>query len=584
MKRIVDQKGKTGLFLLLMMLVFAACKKEEFKVNTTSDVNISDYFLQQPDQFSEFSKILQLTENEGVLAAYGTYTIFAPTNDAVAEYVSSKNKSSVNDLDLNELKDLVKIHLIRDTIASVYFNDGKLRTKTMYGQYLITGAQNVNGTTMITINRQANLKQADIRVGNGIIHVIDHVLTPAKLTLAQMIEQDDNYSIFEEALRATGFYDSLNILPQNNPDTSKAFFTVLAESNDVLKAKDPSITSFAALKAKYSNTNDPKLISDSLHLFVAYHILPGLKYVPDIFKASSHTTLSPLDVVTSKLKGTEVLINDDKFNNIHEPGSAINRTSSDATAANGVLHAMAAPFAIKVRFPIPVYWEVTDQPEFTSLNGIFRVTNKQSRNFAPGEIQDINWKQGSAKYVVAPEFRQFYVYNNDFLQFASLRTNVVANNWIEFKTPLLVKGRYKVWICFIRRGGGGGVAVSFNGELLPKVLNLRESLPTQVLVGNKWTYPAGTTPESLETLGKKIVFAEYPYYQQNGQTIDYYRDSYGVLAGTIDVKKTDRHTLRMDATWEGSGDVQFDMIHFIPEKEDQLWPKFNPDGAVIQKP
>lgn len=584
MKKNVYQKSPAGLILLLMLLVFGACKKEVFKVNTTSDVNISDYLLQLPEQFSEFSKILQLTENEGVLAAYGTYTMFAPTNDAIAAYVSSKGKSSVNDIDINDLKDLVKIHLVRDTIASVLFNDGKLRTKTMYGQYLITGAKNVNGTTLITINRQANLKQADIRVGNGIIHVIDHVLSPAKLTLAEMIDQDDNYSIFTEALKATGLYDSLNILPQNNPDTTRRFFTVLAESNAVMMEKDPKITSFAALKAKYSNTGDPKLTSDSLHLFVAYHILPGLKYMPDIFKASSHTTLSPLDVVTSKLLGTNVFINDDTFNGIHEQGSVINRTLSDATAANGVLHVMSDPFAIKVRFPIPVYWEVTDQPEFTSLNGIFRVTNKSSKSFAPGELQDINWQQGSAQYKVAPEARQFYVYNNDYLQFGSLRTNVVANSWIEFKTPLLVKGRYKVWICFIRRGGGGGVAVSFNGELLPKILNLRESLPAQVLVGNKWTYPAGTTPESLETLGKKMVFAESPYYLKNGQTIDYYRDSYGLLAGTIDVKKTDRHILRLDATWEGSGDVQFDMIHFIPEKEDQLWPKFNPDGTVVQKP
>lgn len=582
MKRIVYQKSRTGIFLLFIMIGFIACKKEEFKTSTTSDVNISDYLSQRPEQFSEFSKILQLTENEGFLAAYGTYTLFAPNNAAIAAFLTSKGKASVNDVAIADLKDMVKMHLVRDTIASVLFNDGKLRTRTMYGQYLITGAQNINGSTFITINRQANVKQADIRVGNGIIHVVDNVLSPAKLTLAEMISQNDDFSIFEEALRETGLYDSLNVLPGTKPDT--AYHTVLVESNDVLRAMDPKITSFAALKEKYSDTGNPKLTSDSLYLFMAYHILPGLKYIPDIFKASSHTTLSPLDVVTAKLKGTTLLINDDTFNGIHEQGAAINRPASDLTAANGVLHVMSNPYAIKVRFPIPVYWEVTDQPEFTSLNGIFRVSNKSSKKFNPGELQDINWEQGSAQYIVAPEARKFYVYNDDYLQFGSLRTNVVANSWIEFKTPLLVKGRYKVWICFIRRGGGGGVAVSFNGELLPKVLNLRESLPAGVLVGNKWTYPPGTTPESLEILGKKMVFSEYVYQPNPSQTIDYYRDSYGLLAGTIDVKKTDRHILRMDATWEGSGDVQFDMIHFIPEKEDQLWPKFNPDGTVVQKP
>ena len=395
MKRIVNQTNKAWFILLLSVLSFGACKKEAFKVSTTSDVNMSEFLLQNPEQFSEFSKILQITGNEGFLGAYGNYTLFAPTNDAISAFVSSKGKSSVNDLDVNELKDLVKIHLIRDTIAAVLFNDGKLRTKTMYGQYLITGAQNINGTTMVTINRQANLTQADIRVGNGIIHVIDHVLSPARLTLAELIAQDENYSLFKEALVVTGFYDSLNIHPEDALDTSKRYFTVLAESNEVLRASDPALTSIEALIDKYSNTGDPKLISDSLHLFVAYHILPGLKYMPDIFKASSHATLSPLDVVTSKLQNTSVLINDDTFNNIHEPGSEINRTTSDVTAANGVLHFMDDPYAIKVRFPIPVYWEVSDQPEITSLNGIFRVTNKSSQKFAPGDLKDINWEQGS---------------------------------------------------------------------------------------------------------------------------------------------------------------------------------------------
>ena len=583
MKKKETQKRLSLVWVVLLLLIgFAACKKETFTQETTSDVNITDFLLQNPDQFSEFSKILQITEFDGFLAAYGTYTAFVPTNQALDAYVKSKGKSSVNEIPVADLKDLVRIHLVRDTIAAIFFNDGKLRTKTMFGQYLITGAQNTGGVTSVTINRQANLKQPDIRVGNGIIHVIDNVLKPERLTIAQMIEADDNYSIFEEALRATGLYDSLNVLPENVTDTTKRYHTVLAESDAVLKAA--GIDSYDELFDTYSDTKNPKLINDSLHLFVAYHILPGLKYTPDIFKASSHATLAPLDVVTSKLVGTSLLINDDVFNGKPEPGSEMNRAVSDRTAANGVLHAMSKGYFIKVRSPTAVYWEVTDQPEFTSLNGIFRVTNKQSRNFAPGEIKDISWKTGSVKYVVAPELRQFYVFNNDFIQFASLRTNATANNWIEFKTPLLVKGRYKVWICFIRRGGGSGVSVSFNGQLLPRVISLTERLPAHVLVGNKWTWPAGVTPESLEILGKKITFSEYPYYSQNGQTIDYYRDNYGALAGTITVEKTDRHTIRLDATADASGDVQFDMIHFIPENEEQLWPKFNPNGAIIQKP
>jgi hypothetical protein len=399
-----------------------------------------------------------------------------------------------------------------------------------------------------------------------------------------MIEQNPDFSIFTQALKATTLYDSLNVLPASAVDSLHMFQTVLAESDAVFKAA--GINTYAQLKTKYSNTGNPVSIQDSLHLFMDYHVLPGLKYLPDVFRASSHATLSPLDVVTSKLIGSDILINDDTFNNIHEIGSKIDRPKSDNTAANGVLHAMAQHYAIKIRFPIPVYWEVTDQPEFQKLNGIYHVTNKSSAKFADGDIQDIRWQTGSVQYFVAPEARQFYVYNNDYLFVAALRTAATANSWIELKTPLLVKGRYKVWLSFVRRGGGKGVSVLFDGVLLPRVLNLTESLPAQVLVGSNWTYPAGTTPASLEALGKKITFGggKVPYYNNPAQTIDYYRDSYALLAGTITVAKTDRHTIRFQAVADASGDVQFDMIHFIPENMDQLYPKFNPDGSVIQKP
>ncbi|MVN91994.1 fasciclin domain-containing protein [Mucilaginibacter aquatilis] len=570
--------------VVLVAVMLSGCKREEFTETTTGDVNITEYLQQDPNQFSTLSKVLQITGSDNSLGGYGTYTLFAPTNEAFAKYLIESGKTSVDQLGVEELKDLVRFHLIRDTITTDKFTDGKLRTNTMYGQSILTGAQNINGVTTLTINRQATLVKGNIRAGNGIVHVIDRVLKPSRLTLAQAIEQNPNYSIFTQALKETGFYDSLNVLPVNAPDTNKRFQTVLAQSNAVFAAAGYS--SYSALKNRFSKTGDPKSVTDSLHLFMAYHILPGLKYLPDIFNASSHVTLAPLDVITTKLVNQQILVNDDTFDGKYEPGALINRAASDNTTANGVLHDMAAHYAIKVRFPIPVYWEVTDQPEFKRLTGVYRVTNKSSPNYVTGDLQDVKWQTGSVSYRVAPEARQFYVYNNDYLFIAALRTAATANSFVEFKTPLLVKGRYKVWVCFIRRGGGKGVSVLFNGEPLSRVLNLTESLPAQVLVGNRWTYPAGTSPESLEALGKKIVFGgpSVPYYNNPAQTIEYYRDSYGLLAGTIDVQKTDRHNLRLQAVADGSGDVQIDMIHFIPENMDQLYPKFNPDGSVIQKP
>ncbi len=52
--------------------------------------------------------------------AYGSYTLFAPTNEAVKLYLTEISKPSVGDLTEAEAKDIVTFHLIQDTLATNY--------------------------------------------------------------------------------------------------------------------------------------------------------------------------------------------------------------------------------------------------------------------------------------------------------------------------------------------------------------------------------------------------------------------------------------------------------------------------------
>jgi hypothetical protein len=56
------------------------------------------------------------------------------------------------------------------------------------------------------------------------------------------------------------------------------------------------------------------------------------------------------------------------------------------------------------------------------------------------------------------------------------------------------------------------------------------------------------------------------------------------LLGTIDVKSTDRHIIRIEFLLSHSGQEQnfLDMFQFIPVNEDQVRPIFGRDGSVIQ--
>src|SRR6185295_19208223 len=148
-------------------------------------------------------------------------------------------------------------------------------------------------------------------------------------------------------------------------DTTRRFLTVFAETNKALA--DSGITSYAALKAKYSNTGNPLNANDSLHLYVAYHILTDARYIADVVSTASLPTLAPLEVITPKLEGETVLLNDIIFNGVHEPGIQLDRSLSDVTASNGVVHQAKAHFTVKIRVPVRVDFDVADQPELRKL-------------------------------------------------------------------------------------------------------------------------------------------------------------------------------------------------------------------------
>jgi uncharacterized surface protein with fasciclin (FAS1) repeats len=539
--------------MFICLLLLCSCKKVAIISNTSDEVNITGYLQQHADKFSSFLKILSITGDEGFLGVYGAYTAFVPDNDAIAIYLQATGKTAVENIDVQELKDLVKFHLLQDTISTSSFSDGKLPKLTMYGQYLITGAGNKDGVTRITVNRQANILQGNIRVGNGIIHVIDHVLQPAKFTLAAMIEDDPRYSIFSQALKASGLYDTLNILPATNTDTSRAWLTVLAESDSVLNIA--GISTYADLKAKLSNTGDPKNVDDSLHLYVDYHILYGVKYLADIVSNTSHTTLAPLEVVTSKLSGQTVLINDDTFNGIYEPGVELNRGGSDNSASNGVLHAAMGHFAIKIRNPVPVYWDVANFPEIRNLPAYF---GKQNYPFTLANMpKDITTPGPSAMtYTVGSTY-----VNGDFL--AIPLGGPGRSAWVELRTPLLVRGKYKVWICYRTQKQSGSSnnvnQISVDGEPLQRTMNFTLSMPVSSAgemeaQGWKWY----TDPASNNWASR--------------------------LVGTVDIKTTDRHLLRFTTLQGTQNNNNLDMIHFIPQDMDQLYPRFKADGTPVPRP
>src|SRR5215510_647122 len=78
------------------IICISNCHKVEIVKATTSDLNIYPYLQSKPNDFSEWAKIVDKSGYAGFLTAYGSYTMFAPTNDAVKLYLTEVNKASVD--------------------------------------------------------------------------------------------------------------------------------------------------------------------------------------------------------------------------------------------------------------------------------------------------------------------------------------------------------------------------------------------------------------------------------------------------------------------------------------------------------
>ncbi|MEN9304094.1 MAG: hypothetical protein RL264_2523 [Bacteroidota bacterium] len=101
----------------------------------------------------------------------GTFTVFAPTNDAFNDLATALNTDLNGILNLPNLADVLLYHVLGTEVSSAQLTAGAVTT--LNGETItisLTGGVKVN---------DANVTLADVNADNGIVHVIDGVLLPS---------------------------------------------------------------------------------------------------------------------------------------------------------------------------------------------------------------------------------------------------------------------------------------------------------------------------------------------------------------------------------------------------------------------
>lgn len=121
-----------------------------------------------------FTTLVQAVVKAGLvetLSGDGSFTVFAPTNDAFEALFADLGISGIDDLTAEQLVPILTYHVVSGNVISTDLTDGDVPT-------LNEGSSlTVNLSSGVMIN-ESEVVAADIQAANGIVHVIDKVLIP----------------------------------------------------------------------------------------------------------------------------------------------------------------------------------------------------------------------------------------------------------------------------------------------------------------------------------------------------------------------------------------------------------------------
>jgi uncharacterized surface protein with fasciclin (FAS1) repeats len=261
-----NKKIITALFTCALFLFIAGCKKDnapEPQANTIANVINTN---------ANFSTIKTAVDKVGLgnLLASGKLTIFIPDNDAFA--ASGITAASLNTLPATDLTNLLKYHILNKKILSADLPASDTIT-TLHSKNIFI-SKNTNGLFVNGLK----IKTSDIQTTNGVIHVIEKVLTAPIKTIKEQVAENTNLSLFAAALSKTGLSDSLHL---------RGKYTVFAPNN--LAFQGAGLGTVAAIQAA------PLVTIKNL---IRYHIVATHVFSTDFINKATLLSLQGTNLIT----------------------------------------------------------------------------------------------------------------------------------------------------------------------------------------------------------------------------------------------------------------------------------------------
>jgi len=276
----------------------------------------------QEESLSTLVAALQATGLDAALTGQGPYTVLAPTNDAFDAFLASINATSLEDIPVDVLTNVLLNHVILGEVESSSLTNGYANTQAISGASGTNMSLYINTDNGVSFNGVSNVITADVSASNGVVHVVDGVIgLPSIVTFALA---DPNFEVLVQALTRedlTQDFVGLLSIPAGSPPSP---FTVFAPIN----------SGFVNLLAELGISSLNDIDEPTLSAVLSYHVLVGIN--------QGSVTLSGGSEFTTAQGGSLLF-------NFNDNGAGIltdnnDRTSNiillDVQANNGIIHAI----------------------------------------------------------------------------------------------------------------------------------------------------------------------------------------------------------------------------------------------------
>lgn len=317
-------------FGLLALIAFVSITSTSCSDDDDSTTAVDNTITGKAVATSDLSSLVAALNRAGLastLQGSGPFTVFAPTNDAFDDFLDENGFTSLNDIPVDVLKQVLLNHVLSGKKEAANLSTGYENSLATYGtstNIFLNMYVSKTGAS-VKLNGESNVLTADVQASNGVIHIVDKVI--ALPTIVTHAAANPNFSVLVQALTRAdqpNFAGTNGLLKSTN---TPAPFTVFAPLNDAFT--NPT-TGFLAENGFADLASIPQAV---LEKTLRYHVITGTNGRASTLVANQSyvTNAGATQTVTFKTTPTRLL---------DVSGRNCNIVVTDVQCANGVIHVL----------------------------------------------------------------------------------------------------------------------------------------------------------------------------------------------------------------------------------------------------